>query len=73
MIDVEAAVARFLQFFLRAEISPRGIVELQIAAAGIVERLDRLLIGNREIIEDRIATGVGGLADRIRLEPEVEG
>ena len=71
MIDVEAAVARLLQLLLRAEIGPGGVVELQIAAAGVVERLDRLLIGHREIVEDGVAARIDVLADRVRLEPEV--
>ncbi len=72
MVDVEAAVARLLQFLLRAEIGPGGVVELQIAAAGVVEGLDRLLIGDRQIVEDRVAAGIGVLAHRIGLEPEME-
>ncbi len=72
VVDVEAALARLLQFVLRAEIGPGGVVELQVAAAGVVERLDRLLIGHRQIVEDGVAAGIGVLAHRIGLEPEME-
>src|SRR5262245_34648758 len=72
VIDIEAAIARFLQFSLRAEISPSGVVKLQIAAARVVERLDRLLIGDCKIVKDGIAVGICTLAHRIGFKPEVK-
>ena len=71
MIDVGAALARLFQFDFRAQIGPGDVVELQIAAAGIVKCLDRLLIGGRQIVEDGVAIGIGVLAHRVRLEAEV--
>ncbi len=71
MIDVEPALARLLQLLLRAEIGPGGVVELQIAAAGVVERAHRLVIGGGEIVEDRVAARIGSLAHGARLEPEM--
>src|SRR5664280_3065287 len=58
MIDVETAVLGLLQLLLRAQIRPGNVVELQIAAAGVVESLDRLLIGDCKIVEDGVAARV---------------
>ena len=57
-IGVEPAVARLFQFGLRAQIRPGGVVELQIAAAGVVERANGLLVGLAQILEDGIAVGI---------------
>ena len=46
-IGVQAAIAGLLQLRLRAEISPGGVVELQVAAAGVVEATDCLLYTSR--------------------------
>src|SRR5712691_2608370 len=71
VIDVEPAVLRLLELLLRAEIGPGGVVELQIAAAGVVEGAHGLLVSRAEIVEDGVAVGIGGLRDRARLEAEV--
>ena len=42
---------------------PGGVVELQIAAAGVVERLDRLLVGLGEIVEEGVDVRIDRLAD----------
>src|SRR5262249_48598298 len=49
-----------------------GVVELQIAAAGVVERADRLPVGLRQIIEDRIALGVELLVDGAWFQAEMQ-
>ena len=46
------AVARRRHLGRRAQIRPHGVVELQVAAAGVVERLHRLGVGLAEIGED---------------------
>jgi len=51
-------------FILRAKISPDGVIELQIAAAGVVERLDRLAIGLAEILIERFEIGI----DRFEID-----
>ncbi len=71
VIDVEAAIPRLLQLLLRAEIGPGGVVELQIAAACVVECAHRLLVGDRQVVENGVATGIGAVADRARLETEM--
>ncbi len=71
-VGVEPAVARFFQLRLRAQIRPRRIVELQIAAAGLVEAADRLPIGLGQIVEDGVAIGVELGVDRVRLEAEMQ-
>ena len=71
MIDVEAAIARLLQFGLGAEIGPGGVVELEIAAAGGVKRFDGLLIRNGQVIENRVAVRIGGSCDRTGLKAKV--
>ena len=45
---------------------------MQIAAAGVVEAADRLLIGLRQIVEDGVAVGVILGLDGIGLQPEVQ-
>ncbi len=57
-VGVKPALARLFQLGLRAQIGPGGVVELQIAAAGVVEAADRLPIGLRQIVEDGVAVGV---------------
>ena len=64
-VGIVAALARLLQFILRAEIGPYRVVELQIAAAGVVERLHRLAVGLAEI-RDRT------LRDRDRPSCEID-
>ena len=45
VIDIDPAVARLLHLDVGAQIRPGGVVELQIAAAGVVEGAHRLAIG----------------------------
>ena len=71
MIDVEAAILGLRQLFLGAEIGPGRVVPLQVTATGGVERLDRILIGDGEIVEDGVTVGVSLLAHRAGLEPEM--
>ena len=69
--DVHAAILGLLHLDVGAEIGPGGVVELQIAAAGVVERLHRLAIGRRQIVEDGVVVRIELLVDRARLQPEV--
>lgn len=71
-IGIVAALAGLVQFFLRAEIGPDRIVELQIAAAGVVERLHRLAVGLAEIHEERVEIGIDILRDRVAAAAEVQ-
>ena len=71
MIDVETAVLGLLQLLLRAQIRPGNVVELQIAAAGVVESLDRLLIGDCKIVEDGVAARVILLGYSAWFNPEM--
>ena len=71
-VGIEAPVAGLFQLGLRAQIGPGGVVELQVAAAGIVEAADRLPIGLAEILEDGVAIGILLGLDGIRLEPEMQ-
>ena len=71
-IGVQAAIAGLLQLRLRAEISPGGVVELQVAAAGVVEATDGLPVCFRQIVKDRIAVGIVLGGDGVRLEAEVQ-
>src|SRR6202034_2987963 len=49
-----------------------GVVELQVAAADIVERAHRLAIGVAEILEVRLEVGIDLLADRRSSLAEVQ-
>src|ERR1035437_7272622 len=71
MIDVETAVLGLLHLLLRAQIRPGNVVELQIAAAGVVESLDRLLIGDCKIVEDGVAARVILLGYSAWFNPEM--
>jgi len=63
-VGIVAALAGFLQLFLRAEIGPHRIVELKVTAAGIVKCLDRLAVGLAEILVERLEVGIDVLRDR---------
>src|SRR5215204_2918233 len=52
---------------------PGGFVELKIAAARVVEGADRLAIGRREVVEERIEIGVDLPADRLAALAEMQG
>ena len=51
---------------------PGGVVELQIAAAGVVEGADRRAIGLGDIVEERVEIGIDVLADRGAALAEME-
>src|SRR5262249_20942546 len=71
-IHIGHALARLAQLLLRAEISPHGIVELQIAAARVIERLDRLPVGLTEVLEECIEVGICASADAVFRNPEMQ-
>src|SRR5262249_56333126 len=71
-IDVRHALARLAQFLLGAEIGPNRIVELQIAAAGPVKCLDRLLIRGGEIVEELIGIAIDVLVDAVLGKAEMQ-
>jgi hypothetical protein len=70
-IDIHAARLRLLHLGLRAQVRPGGVVELQIAAAGIIEALHGLGVGGTEVVEDVVVVLVWG-ADGVRLEAEMQ-
>ena len=72
LIDVRHALARFAQLLLRAKIGPHCVVELQIAATGVVERLHRLLVGIAEIVEEAVEIGIDALLDAVLGEAEMQ-
>jgi hypothetical protein len=55
-----------------AQHRPGGVVELQIAAAGVVEGADRGLIGFGEIVKEHIEVGIDLFADRGAALAEME-
>ena len=67
-----AALARFPEFILRTEISPDGVVELQISATRIVKRLHRFAVGLREILKEHIEIGIHIFGDRVAATSEVQ-
>src|SRR6267378_689130 len=71
-IGIVAVLARLLQFILRAEIGPHGVIELQIAAAGVVERLHRLAIGLCEVLEENVEIGIHLFRDRPAAAAEMQ-
>src|SRR5262249_41679737 len=72
LIDVGHPLARLAQFLLRAKIGPHRVVELQVAAAGIVESFHRLLIGIADIVEELIEIGVNVLLDAVLGQTEMQ-
>src|SRR5215469_1375169 len=72
LIDVRHPLARLAQLLLRAKIGPHRVVELQIAAPGVVERLHRLLVGIAEIVEELIEIGIDALLDAVLGEAEMQ-
>ena len=71
-VRIVAALARLLQFVRRTEIGPHGIVELQIAAAGIVECLHRLAVGLAKVEEELLEIGIDLLRNRPAAAPEMQ-
>jgi hypothetical protein len=72
MVDIKAAIARLLEFDVRAQIRPGGVVKLQVAAPGLIEGAHRILIGGAEIVEDGVAVRIEILADRAGLQAEMQ-
>ena len=69
---LDHAFARLAQLLLRAKIGPHCVVELQVAAAGVVERLDRLLVGLPEIVEETVEIGIDLLLDAALGQAEMQ-
>ena len=69
--DIVAALRRLLQLRGVAEIGPDRVVELEVAAAGIVEGADRLAIGGGRIGEELVDVRVDRL-DGVVAGAEVE-
>ena len=63
--------ARLRQLLLGAQIGPHRVVELQVAAAGVVERLDGLAVELGEVVEVGAHVGIGRLADGLAPAAEV--
>ena len=63
-LRVVAALARVGKFALVAHHRPCGVVELQIAAAGVVEGAYRFAKGIRRVVEEGREIGIGFFADR---------
>src|SRR6516162_7776566 len=72
LVDIRNALARLAQLVLRAEIGPHGVVELKIAAAGIIECLHCLLVGRAEIAEEAVEIGIDALADAALGQTEMQ-
>jgi hypothetical protein len=70
-VGVKTARLRFRHLLLGAQIGPGGVVELQVAATGVVEVLDRLLIGVAEILENIVPVRIDLGVDRAGLEPKM--
>ena len=51
LVGIVAAIAHLLALFIGTQIGPDGIIELQIAAAGIIEGADGIAPGRRQIVE----------------------
>ena len=75
LIDVDAALGIGLALLGRAELAPGGIIQLEIAAAGGVERLYGLLVSRGQIVQqhllvlvalDRLVIGLTNTADQMQ-------
>ena len=60
VLGVVAVLAEVLPHLLVAEIREAHVVELQIAAAGVVEMADRLAVGRAEIGPELVELGIEG-------------
>src|SRR5262249_37175406 len=67
-----AALLGKIALLLRAQIGPYGVVELQVAAAGLVERRDRVLVGLGEVGKERAEIRIDVLADAFAAGAEVQ-
>ena len=65
-VRVITAVAQHLPLVVVAEIRKRHVVDLQIAAAGVIERRDRFAIGLRKVGIIVVEVGVDLLATTLR-------
>jgi hypothetical protein len=72
LLRLVAALARMRKLALVAHHRPGGVVELQIAAAGVVERAQRLAVGVGHVIEKSVEIGIGVLADRAAALAEMQ-
>src|SRR5262249_42423537 len=63
LVDILAALARLLQLFLRAQIGPYRVVELQVLAARIGKRAHRLAVGGAEVVEEGVHVRIDVFAD----------
>src|SRR6266851_8844988 len=72
VVGALAARSHLVEFILRAEIGPYRVVELQIAATGVVERLYRLAIGLGEVLEKHLDVGIDFLRDRLAAAAEMQ-
>ena len=71
-VGIVAAAFRALALLGIADHRPGGVVELQIAAAGVVEGADRLAPGGGDVGEEFVIAGIGLLAHHRAALPEVK-
>jgi hypothetical protein len=64
-VRIVAALLRGGALLGVADHRPGGIIELQVATASVVERADRLLIGQADVVEVGVEVGIELLADRL--------
>ncbi len=69
---VVAALPGKLQFLLRAQVGPHGVVELKIAAAGVVERLHDVFVGLPEVREECVEVRIDVFRDALAAAAEVQ-
>ncbi len=72
VVRVVAALPGMLALLGIADHRPGGVVELQIAAAGVVEGTDRLLPGSSNVGKEDVKVRIGLLADHLPALTEVE-
>ena len=61
LVRIVAALAGILALLRIADHRPCRIVELQVAAAGVIKSADRLLVGHRHIVEIGIEIRIDSL------------
>src|SRR5262249_35612438 len=72
-LGIVAALPGMLPLLRVAGHRPGGVVELQIAAAGVVEGADGVAIGRAEIVEELVEIGIDLAADRVAPLAEMQG
>ena len=72
-VGIVAALFRVRPLLRVANHRPRGVVELQVAAAGVVEGADRLLIGEPDVVEIGVDVRIDLLADGLAALAEMQG